>query len=303
MKILIISSHYLFAKKQANIHYIYTVLKNNGCDVDWCTYPVSTSIFLRRNRDKLFSFFRGFLKQRYIFNFIPVYFFNNQILRKIFSFLIYNPKVINANYDILLSEGIAPSYIFERISYKKLVVRLSDELEYLNLLSDGQRTMNWMLHCADRVWCVLNSSVSRYARSTYLPNPSIHLTVSKELKRRKELVYVGSNKIDNELVLKIAKSGILVNIYSDSCSIAHKNIIFHGLVPKSELVKNIKQYKVGIIPFHADEKNKFMEMPLKTFDYIAAGLHVAMVTSSSEINLDFIKCVDNHDDLQMAGVC
>ena len=55
-------------------------------------------------------------------------------------------------------------------------------------------------------------------------------------------------------------------------------------------------FKVGIIPFYIDEKNKFMEVPLKTYDYIAAGLHVVMISSSVDIDTGAIHLVKTYTD-------
>jgi len=54
-------------------------------------------------------------------------------------------------------------------------------------------------------------------------------------------------------------------------------------------------YKIGIIPFKQDSKNVHMEIPLKTYDYLAAGLHVVMISSSLSINTDIIKLARTHD--------
>jgi len=294
MKIAILTNHYIASEKQANIHYIYNILSKFH-KVDWYTYPVSLSIFRRRNRYKVEALINGWRRQYHIFNLIPKYVISSSLIRIILSFDFNGSAIKSARYDVLIVEGVQPSYVYHKFAYDKLVLRMSDDLGYLDFFSDEAESFKIMADSADQIWAVLLSTIKRYDNAIYLPNPSVHTEVIKNNERIPEAVYVGSNKIDNHLLEKLADSGVVVHIYSEACSVAHKNIILHGLLPKKELIRAISMYKIGIIPFKQDSKNVHMEIPLKTYDYLAAGLHVVMISSSLSINTDIIKLARTHD--------
>jgi hypothetical protein len=295
MKIAILTNHLLLASKQANIHYIYTLLSKDN-NVDWYTYPLSISIFRKKNRYRLLALYKGWKKQYHIFNIIPKYVYNHKILRFLFSRDIFNYSLKKVEYDILVVEGIQGSYFYSKFSYKKLIIRMSDDLGYLSFFSDEEKMFKSMTDKSYQVWTVLLSTSKKYTNAIYLPNPSLHSTINRRKDRLCEVVYVGSNKVDNHLLLKLANSAIKVHMYSEDCSVKHDNILLHEMVAKEELVNIISRYKVGIIPFLTDDKNKYMEIPLKTYDYISAGLHVVMITSSQYIDRDVINITSTHDE-------
>jgi len=295
VKIAILTSHLLESNKQVNIHYIYDILLRSH-KVDWVTYPISISILRKRNRYKLNALIVGWHSQKFIFNILPKYILNSKFMRKILSFNINNPALYKECYDVLIVEGVQPSYVYGNFKYKNLIIRMSDDLNYLDMFSDERFIFEQMTKETSQIWCVLKSTSERYRNSIYLPNPSAHSRVVDLSIRLPEVVYVGSNKINNKLLLKIANSGIKINIYSEGCGVVHPNIILHELIPKSQLVEDIAKYKVGIIPFNTDDKNLFMEIPLKTYDYIAAGLHVVMISSSKDVKVDVINLVSTHDE-------
>jgi len=199
-------------------------------------------------------------------------------------------------YDVLLTEGVRSSYAYKYFNYKKLIVRMSDDINYLRIFSDEDVMLSEMAKNATQIWATHKITSDRYDRAIYLPNPSLYDNVDSNSNRLNEVVYAGSNKFDNILLYKIAESGVKVNLFTERQTVFHDNIIFHGLVKKNELVSKLSMYKIGIIPFYKDEYNKYMEMPLKTYDYIAAGLHVVMITSSKIIDQSVIDLADNYEE-------
>lgn len=294
--IAILTSHYKYAVKQTNIHSIDRVLRNLGYDVDWYTYPVSISLFRTCNRYKRSAWLKGVGKQSYLYVIIPRFLLKSSVLR-LFSFVL-NPLVSmrKKEYDVLLTEGVRSSYAYKYFNYKKLIVRMSDDINYLRIFSDEDVMLSEMAKNATQIWATHKITSDRYDRAIYLPNPSLYDNVDSNSNRLNEVVYAGSNKFDNILLYKIAESGVKVNLFTERQTVFHDNIIFHGLVKKNELVSKLSMYKIGIIPFYKDEYNKYMEMPLKTYDYIAAGLHVVMITSSKIIDQSVIDLADNYEE-------
>ena len=203
---------------------------------------------------------------------------------------------MNVTYDIVLVEGVQASYVYQYFKFKKLIVRASDDLGYLNLFSDEKERYEKMMSNSNQIWAVLFSMSEQYNNAVYLPNPSIYSKVESLKDKAPEAVYVGSNKCDNKLLIKVANSGIVVHVFTEGFTIKHKNIVSHGIIPKKDLVCQISKYKVGLIPFFQDSQNKHMEIPLKTYDYISAGLHVVMISSSVEIDTEIIQSARNHDE-------
>ena len=296
MKVAIITNHYVLSPKQTNIHCINDILDKNY-DIDWFTYPVSISILRKRNRYKLYALIRGFNLQYFIFTPIPKYILKFNFLRNFLSFEFKCRKVTKFLYDIVIVEGVQPSYVYSNFNFRKLIVRASDDLGYLDLFSDEVATYESMVSNADQVWAVLRSTTKKYENAIYLPNPSIYDHVIQQFNyQKKEAVYVGSNKCDNQLLIKLADSGIIINMYTEDCKLKHKNIILHDIISKKDLALCISEYKVGLIPFLQNDQNKYMEIPLKTYDYIAAGLHVVMISSSSEVNTEIIQSASSYDE-------
>ena len=294
IKICILTHHYKFSDKQTNIYYINKLLSDFGYEVDWVTYPVSLSIFRHRNHYKRKAWVKGLKRQWYLYSLLPKFVFKSKILKALM--FVIPSKIFNKNYDILINEGLHGYYICDLFKYKKLVIRMSDDIRYLDKFSDEELMEEKIVKKANQIWAAHKITADRYDNATFLPNPAQQKNVLNESQRLNEVVYVGSNKIDTKLVYRIAASGIKVNLFTETQTVYHSNIIFHGLVNKKELVQRISKYKVGIIPFFQDEHNKFMEMPLKTFDYVAAGLHIVMITSSQIIGNNIINVVDNYDD-------
>jgi len=293
--ICVLTSHYLLSDKQANIHYIFTILSKYH-NVDWVTYPVSLSLLHIRNRYKIKALLKGWLVQHFIFNILPKHIVCSRFLRALLAFDIIGGQVKKKKYDILLVEGVQSAYIYNKIRHDKLILRMSDDIGYLDLSCDQSIVFNDLVDEADQVWSVLKASSFYFDNSVYLPNPSIHKDVVIREPKAGEAVYVGSNKFDHHLVEKLADTGIVIHIYSELNQVVHDNIFYHGLLPKNELVNEISMYKVGIIPFYQDEKNIHMEIPLKTYDYLAAGLHVVMISSSRSIDTSIINLTSTHDE-------
>jgi len=295
LKIAILTSHFLESKKETNIHYIFNILKKANHEVDWVTYPVSLSLLRKHNSFKRKAFFKGYFKQKFIFVLFPPYIFSNKIFRFFLSFSFFR-NCSKKKYDLLITEGYQSSYIYTNFCFKKLIHRMSDDEKYLKFFSDEEKLYKKMTDSADKIWSVLKKTSKNFDNFIYLPNPSVHEKIIINNNKKNEAVYVGSNKFNVSLVKALAEEGIKINIYSEKQNIFHKNVKYHGLVDKKNLPKELSQYKVGIIPFDLDEKNKFMEIPLKTFDYIASGLHIIMFSSSDEIKTNIIINVDNQED-------
>jgi len=294
MKICILTPHLIESHKQANIHIIYSIIKKNGHEVDFVTYPVSLTYFLKHNRFRMKAFFRGYFKQRFIYTFLPgVSSIKNKLLlllcdKFIFFFGLYK------NYDILIGEGPSISPVIRYIKYKYFIYRMSDHPEYCGVSDKILFKERGMAKDADLILSVLKKNAhNERVNFRYFPNPSLYNKTLNVSKKNNECVYIGSNKVNRKALLGLADKGIKIHIYSEYININHVNIIFHGLIEKEKIVNTISKYRVGLIPFHLDSKNKHMEIPLKVFDYIAAELKVFMLTSSETINKDVIDVSNN----------
>ena len=296
MRIVILTSHLLESDKKVNIHYIYEGLVNDGHSVCWITYPLSVSIFRKRNRYKLKALIKGFFRQLHVISLIPPYAIRNIFFRNIFSIPIYFFSTKRLSFDLMISEGYQSAYFFEKIKFRKLIYRMSDDEGYLNFFSDESEQLAKMINKTNQVWSVLLSSSRKYKNSIYLPNPSYFSEVYSRKEKLKEAVYVGSNKFDNNFLRQLLDSGIVINLFSEKIPFFHENLIFHGLVNKSDLQKQLSLFKVGLIPFDIDQKNTHMEIPLKTYDYLSAGLHVVMLSSSTSIKTEVIHLTDDKEN-------
>ena len=286
-KIAILTSHLLCSAKKANIHIIYELLVKNNHDVDFITYPVSLSFFAKRNRYKIVAFFRGFFKQRFLFTFFQ----SSPKLKKFLPEFMFD-KLLNRNkikYDILICEGGSSSVVFENMKYEKLIYRMSDHPDYCNFSDKIYKYEDILANKADLILSVLKNNLhSELKTFKYLPNPSIYNEIIENNNKLNECVYVGSNKINNNVVFQLAQKGVKIHIYSEDIKINHENIIFHNLVPKEQLVSKISKYRIGLIPFNINDQNKHMEIPLKTYDYLASGLEVFMLTPSDTIKSEIM---------------
>src|SRR5699024_10963174 len=183
---------------------------------------------------------------------IELGFINGTVLKKILFFL---EKLIyrNASHIIVLSDGMKNNLLKKGIPREKLTVitNLSMNKHYDNIDS------NKRVEYKDKLLCIHPGTMGVVNGLEYI------LDVAEEYPDE-EIVYllIGEGNQKHKLIDRINKNKI-------------KNVIIEDAIPKSDVIKKIKESDVGVMTvanysiLHDNSANKF-------FDYLAAGLPVVI---------------------------
>jgi hypothetical protein len=282
MRIVIVSNHVPGSRWRANIHEIFDILYDlnpEKIDVKWLIFPLSFRFLRLRNWHLISGIFDH--RKLILFRFCI---FPSWLLKKFgnkLQFLFVGRRVF---CDTLIIENPLGFLLLDRFAYKTLVYSASDDLRYLGLSDSVFHAIESNFSKVDKALCVLPQTASQFSgKGVVLRNPNVHKNFFSSKRNRKNIVcYVGANKCDIQLLKNLLDSGITVRVYSEHVPFSHELLDFRGVIAKQNLPDEMSDCKVGIIPFETDQANEYMELPLKAYDYMAAGLHVVMVSSAPE---------------------
>lgn len=160
--------------------------------------------------------------------------------------------------------GFASAKEWYHQNFERIIVRRSD------LITSTGRTM--MARICDMQEKLQNPNIR------WLPN-STALDIDKikwEKERSTDIVYIGyllDEWIDFELMEKLSQKYTLKIIGSppNPLPFENKNVNWVGKIDKKDIIKNISNCKIGIVPF-TDTRLTYAVDPIKYYDYLAAGL-------------------------------
>ncbi|WP_297944283.1 glycosyltransferase [uncultured Campylobacter sp.] len=267
---------------------------------------------------KLPSQFYWFIKIWYIFT-LP----NFKNMLKNYNFL---------NVDILVIDNFVFLPLINIIKYKKLIVRVTDNLSGFGVGAAAIKAEEYLIKKADKV-IYTSSNLKNYIEKfnkncLYLPNgvdfnkfqkeydkPDFFYTITKPV-----AIYVGAIEswFDFGLLDYIAEElkdvhflviGAIKFKPDNFDQIrSRENITFYGKVDNDLIASFLQFSDVGIIPFRLDMDLVHSISPLKLYEYSAAGLHAvatkwqeleqldspALLASSKE---DFVRYIKKSLDL------
>ncbi|GKT21348.1 glycosyltransferase [Acidovorax sp. SUPP3334] len=146
----------------------------------------------------------------------------------------------------------------------------------------------------DEVWAV-SEPLAEYARALNPPGEVVHLPNGVEARllmpdthrpvarQPRSAVYVGGLTAWLDIGLLCQAARLLpdwtFSVYSPGVPTRQEwpaNLRWRGTVGRAELPSVLQSHEVGLIPFcEADGRMRYVERPLKFYEYIAAGLGVA----------------------------
>ena len=207
---------------------------------------------------------------------------------------IFENKLLNEKYDVLISTVGALSLFVDRVSAKQKILRLQDsphdfgisgyDIKYFEKLLQQQRF--------NQIWSV-SMKLYEYAerfkpkRNLYLPN-GVDLTLFKnqtqQIKYNKAIYFgVFSAWVDIGLILDAAKE--LPDWTFDLFGVGFKhldklpnNVTYHGAIKNEQIPEKLLNYEVGLIPFKNCPHIDVVERPLKFYQYLASGVGIASVS-------------------------
>ena len=225
----------------------------------------------------------------------------------------------SAEYDLCICSAAATLALVPRLRARRLAYRLNDLLAGLPgvsraLLRDEGRLLAGRVQA---VWPV-NEALADYARArttapvTVVPNgvdvalfdraePDATLAATRE----RNVVYVGALEywVDVGLLVETARRlpDRLFHVYGPWAVPVPRelppNVHVHGPIAHAEIAAKMKACAVGLIPAAPVNRERFVEKPIKYYEYLAAGLGVA-ATSHAGAGLEpFAACGDTPDAL------
>ncbi|MCD6232854.1 glycosyltransferase [bacterium] len=301
-------------------HYAELFAKDNW-EVFWISHPISPlHLFKKGNFLRIKNWLNGVQKKDEVFHYTPLtclpYYkklFNKKWIGKNnLKFTIPSIKnVLNKynflNVDILWITDLSMYYLTKIIHYKKMVLRLVDDLPMYNTSPKSIKGLqNDLIRRADYVF-VTSKNLMKYQNPDkenffYIPNGvdlnhfkkqskmppeyqkiksprilfvgGIYQWVSKDL-----LKYAASKLADYNFIL-IGPSGInLSDIES------FKNVFYLGPKSYNEIPAYMQYADVGIVPFRENKLTKSVS-PIKMFEYLASGLPVVSTRILEAESLD-----------------
>ncbi|RUP29387.1 MAG: hypothetical protein EKK45_10830 [Curvibacter sp.] len=206
-------------------------------------------------------------------------------------------RLRRTTYDLCLAD-VAPNMLMQgAISARARICRLNDWPQGFakDLHPVALRAMEEMLRgsCFDEIWAV-SRPLQEYALNLrpgmsvpYFPNgvDAWLLRSAKPVQTRlpRSAIYVGAMAawLDKGLLAAVARHmpDWRFDIYGPG-AVARPgdpaNLRWHGSITRDALVELLPRYEVGLIPFQdTDGRMRYVEKPLKFYEYVAAGLGVA----------------------------
>ncbi|MDR0225277.1 MAG: hypothetical protein LBI66_02560 [Burkholderiaceae bacterium] len=209
--------------------------------------------------------------------------------------------LLRTRYDLCLAD-VAPNLLVQdRISARLRICRLNDwprgfAADLHGVVMDAQEAL-LRGPGFDEIWAV-SRPLQAYAQGLnartpvrYMPNgvdagllpksPSPEAPAPQ--RRARSAVYVGGMTawLDRDLLVAAARSmpDWSFDIYGpggEATAGDPPNLAWRGSVSRQDLARILPGYEVGLIPFRdADGRMRYVERPLKFYEYIAAGLGVA----------------------------
>ena len=204
--------------------------------------------------------------------------------------------VRTTEFDVCISD-VTPNMVFlPWIKAKHRVLRLNDwpagfihdlHPTLIHYMEAGLRQASF-----DEVWAV-SSPLAKYARVlnsnneiVVMPN-GVELALAQPMGQpRREVnsaIYIGGLTAWLDLPLLQQVAALLpqwkIGVYGpgvEQLQSAAPNLHFHAAVARAEVPALLARHEVGLIPFgDVDGRMRFVERPLKFYEYVAAGLGVA----------------------------
>jgi glycosyltransferase involved in cell wall biosynthesis len=197
-------------------------------------------------------------------------------------------------YDVCICDCTPSAVYLPFFRFRNLIFRLNDPVEW------QARPIQKILRTIDKrsisthIWAVsqpLGNLASRlYPQlplrvypncvdlNAFFKNPDWSKTDPP-----KKAVFIGSfeRRIDQQLIVDTAKllpdwTFRLIGSHCHHVDIHAKNIKLLGHLPHSQLPDILSNYSVGLIPIRADDPDmRFLESPLKFYEYLAVGIGIA----------------------------
>ena len=202
------------------------------------------------------------------------------------------------HYDLCIHETSPNVVYWPMASSKRIVFRLNDAPEGF-----AHDLPSWLIqkfedflasNVYDDIWAV-SSPLKQYASKANasnnvitIPNGVADAFASQTLglsRIPRSAVFIGAlnHWMDDSLINATAKRlpDWVFDLYgpvSSELRIDAPNVRIHAAVPPSQVPDLLSRYEVGLIPFRdADDRMRFVERPLKFYEYISAGLGIASV--------------------------
>lgn len=200
--------------------------------------------------------------------------------------------------DILVVDSYMAINFIKHIKYKKLIVRVTDNLEGFNVPKCFISAETHLIKSADKVvttsYFLKNKIDKEFNVNATVVSNGVDIDKFQETKtqnidfldpkifEKDVIVYVGAIEfwfdynILNQLSEKFQNINFLIigPIKHGSDIVFSKNVFFVGAIPNQFVPSILKKCKIGIIPFKKGLPIVETISPLKLYEYMAAGLPV-----------------------------
>lgn len=307
---LILGTHsFIDSGSKVGIQHIAEGLARNGWQVDYVA--TSSSLFDLWGRQRHKRLQRVWLQEQdqvgvpveqglTEFAFKAIFPAQRFFLRAVWQLKTYEwlmPKWVRTReYDLCMHESSPNVIYFPLVHAKVRIFRLADWPDgFLHdlhpvLIKQFSRHIDSLAY--DEIWAV-SKPLADYALEINasncvitMPNgvenffQSLHVNLAR---KPKSAVFLGglSAWVDLELVNSAAQQlpDWTFDVYGSGHvrgKVHEKNVHYHPPVPRLLVPELLKRYEVGLIPFkESSDRMRFVERPLKFYEYISAGLGVA----------------------------
>jgi len=296
-KVLILSHTNSISNFKIGSHHYANFIKKKrqNFEVFFCSLPNSLLHKIRGERKEGKIMIEKEVEIIKIDSFLPITIKLPSVIEKFNSELIFryevNNKIFNINFDIVICDYPYFVKILNKIRYRKLIYRPTDDYVAMRGKSAEVSEKKILAKC-DMIICtseiVKKSIIDRYNETKeifVIENgfDSSHFSANVSSKRG-GCVYVGAldKRFDFEVLLEVAKKlpkvkfdiyGPLDNKLNHIFENSPDNLKFKGVAEYSELPEILNKYKIGLLPLKGDNGNNGRS-PMKLWEYTACGLKV-----------------------------
>jgi glycosyltransferase involved in cell wall biosynthesis len=216
--------------------------------------------------------------------------------RQLGLFSVFLPEELTANSFDLCLHDTSPTHLFlEKLNVGQVILRLNDHPEGFSFHVAKSVTERLIQRIDEGYYCDIwpvTKSLNSYVKQLGCNSPSILLPNGVEIerfkieagteRRPKSAVFIGAIErwVDLHLLQQTAKllPDWTIDLYGPVFGTREPtaaNMRFNGAIPFDSVPATLARYSVGLIPFKDDKLTSAMEVPLKFFEYLAAGLGIA----------------------------
>jgi len=208
----------------------------------------------------------------------------------------------NANVVIFGTNACRMLFWFSAISKKTIFV-------YNEIPHQDQ---NWQLELIDKIICrnsknLYVSSEERahhmYARfeltkipKVLLNSPIVNWLNIEETSKKTAFVYAGGitkKRFTIEAISKLIKIGIPVHVFGmvqgDLLKDLQEPFIYCGHLSQDKMLRELQNYKYGLISYYRNEINYELCAPIKIYEYVAAGCIIVSVEKNKGLEKYFMQ--------------